>query len=262
MAAPSAKRHSRTLLVLLSCFGVGFAANTYYMQDYCNQSQFKTVLLETTGERSSVSIRAYRTRNLTAVEGCASAIKVLAVRPDQKSAVEGTKARIVVSIHDLDTVIHPKENYCIDYLDIQGLRSLVSRFCGSLEDTYPRAFESINNQLFFIWNFFTGLAARRGFNLVLTAFVERRENDANWTCGEDQGRFLCNNGHCIDARWRCDRRNNCGDYSDEDRCFDDGSFVVNGLWLGITAAALVLAIGVLMAVALWKCRQPAPILPT
>lgn len=232
------------------------------MQDYCNQSQLETVLLETTGERSSVSIRAYRTRNLTAVKACASAIKVLAVRPDQKSAVEGTKARIVVSVHDLDTVIHPKENYCIDYLDIQGLQSLVSRFCGSLEDTYPRAFESINNQLIFIWNFFTGLAARRGFNLVLTAFVERKGNDANWTCGEDQGRFLCNNGHCIDARWRCDRWNNCGDYSDEDRCFDDGSFVVNGLWLGITAAALVLAIGVLMAVALWKCRQPAPILPT
>ena len=32
------------------------------------------------------------------------------------------------------------------------------------------------------------------------------------------GEFTCNNGECIDVRRQCDRRSDCSDGSDEDRC--------------------------------------------
>ena len=30
--------------------------------------------------------------------------------------------------------------------------------------------------------------------------------------------FTCNNGKCIPAGWRCDKKDDCGDSSDEQNC--------------------------------------------
>ena len=34
----------------------------------------------------------------------------------------------------------------------------------------------------------------------------------------DANEFSCSNGKCIEASWKCDCENDCGDSSDEDTC--------------------------------------------
>ena len=35
--------------------------------------------------------------------------------------------------------------------------------------------------------------------------------------------FQCGNGHCIPNRWKCDKENDCGDWSDEKECEGKGA---------------------------------------
>ena len=52
------------------------------------------------------------------------------------------------------------------------------------------------------------------------------------------GKFQCRNGKCIDANWRCDSLDDCGDMSDEQKCpcrsnqmtCDNGE-CVNKIWI-------------------------------
>ena len=39
-----------------------------------------------------------------------------------------------------------------------------------------------------------------------------------WEIGCESDEFSCDNGNCIDLKWRCDGGNDCGDDSDEIGC--------------------------------------------
>lgn len=251
MAASWQVRRLRTVLLLLSCFGAGFAVNTYYLEDACTQFLPATIELTTSGNQSSASVRAYRSGAPMTTQKCLTILVVSTPPP----------GRIAVSIRDLDMEVDKKENFCVDYVDIQGSDSIVSRFCGSLENTVTRSFASKGNQLRLVWNSWTTKRDRRGFDIVLTAFTEPDGHaDSNFDdqfCTEE-GMFSCENGRCIDAQWRCDRRDNCGDDSDERDCWAADGLTSSALWLGMGAGALVTITVLLVMTALWKCRGPRP----
>lgn len=219
------------------------------MSDSCSPapSEVERVELEATGERSSLWVKSQRGfAGRHHLERCLSLLAVVS-RP-------GT--RIALVIEDLDMATHPKEHYCVDYLDVVQLDSLVSRFCGSLEETFPTSYASQNSSLVLKWNFYTGSSEHRGFSLLLTAFTEpeRGQNcsDAVGSMPEGVAMFRCDNGRCIDARWRCDRRDNCGDASDERHCRAENSHLT--LVLGAALGAFVV-VAILSTAICIKCQR-------
>lgn len=220
-----------------------------YMSDYCRpgeptQKKWRRIELQTTGRHSAVKLRSHR-KEFSSSQ-CKSRLRVTSPKG----------SRLTMSIEDLDTETDPKENYCYDYVDVLKLDSLVSRFCGLLEETAPTTYVSQDNDLYFKWNFFTGNTQRRGFSVVLTAFTEPA-NGVNCTSdspGQDS-LFLCDNGRCIDNRWRCDDRNNCGDASDEKGCRGTDQYKVI---LAICTCVAVVIVAATVAIAMCLKLRHSP----
>ncbi|XP_037524431.1 uncharacterized protein LOC119401603 [Rhipicephalus sanguineus] len=223
---------------------------TLYMSDTCrtNGHQPLRFKLSNTGSLSMLTVRSQRDDSAPWWDISGSCTSTLIVTSPRRS-------RITMTIEELDMYAEPKENYCIDFLDVRPLDSLVSRFCGSLEDTYPKTFASVGNKLHFKWNFYTGAANTRGFTILLTAFTEPvRGKNCTAAHSARDAQFLCANGRCIDARWRCDKRDNCGDASDEKGCRDEGSFLVI---LSICACIVVVVVSGIMVTVVWmRFRKP------
>uniref|UniRef100_A0A131YL69 CUB domain-containing protein n=1 Tax=Rhipicephalus appendiculatus TaxID=34631 RepID=A0A131YL69_RHIAP len=214
------------------------------MSDTCrnNGNQAMRFKLSSTGNLSVLTVRSQRDGSAPWWDIWGRCASTLIVRSPPKS-------RISMTIEELDMYAEPKENYCIDFLDVRHLNSLVSRFCGSLDDTYPKTFASVGNKLRFRWNFYTASASTRGFTILLTAFTEpvRGKNCTTADSARD-AQFLCANGRCIDARWRCDKHDNCGDASDEKGCRDeDCSLVI----LSICLCVIVVVVSGIMAAVIW-----------
>lgn len=64
-----------------------------------------------------------------------------------------------------------------------------------------------------IWSFMFTLV--QGKRLIVCLFSENPTELPN--CSR-YFQFQCENGHCIPNRWKCDRENDCGDWSDERDC--------------------------------------------
>ncbi|XP_070382708.1 uncharacterized protein [Dermacentor albipictus] len=224
------------------------------MSDTCRSSgqqpQLTLFQLQTTGSRSTVTLRSQRStaeRSRHVWDSCTSSLLV----------TSPPGSRITVAIEDLDMYADPKENYCVDFLDVQQLDSLVSRFCGSLDETYPTTYASVDNGLRFKWNFYTASPDSRGFTVLLTAFTEPADGRNCTTAGSaspPDAQFLCDNGRCIDARWRCDNRDNCGDASDEKGCRGEDSTLAT---LSICVCVAVVVLSGLLVTAVWmKFKRP------
>ncbi|XP_075532034.1 uncharacterized protein LOC142564767 [Dermacentor variabilis] len=237
-----------------SAVAVELDMETLYMSDTCRssgqQQQLTLFQLQTTGSRSTLTLRSQRADFApwwNVWESCAS--NLLVTSPPG--------SRITVAIEDLDMYADPKENYCVDFLDVRPLDSLVSRFCGSLDDTYPTTYASMDNRLRFKWNFYTASSENRGFTVLLTAFTKPADGRNCTTAGSaspPDAQFLCDNGRCIDARWQCDKRDNCGDASDEKGCRDEGSTLAT---LSICVCVAVVVVSGLFVTAVWmKFKRP------
>lgn len=93
--------------------------------------------------------------------------------------------------------------------------SQVKRFCGRSENrkSLPRTFISKTSQVWVKFHTLIKLNAGRGFHLTYIVSPSKSNK-----CKSDE--FRCTNGKCIADIWRCNRRDECGDHSDEINCDD------------------------------------------
>ena len=56
-----------------------------------------------------------------------------------------------------------------------------------------------------------------GCILLLVNYITDRINGILY-CTYIADDFKCSNGKCINSNWKCDKKNDCGDWSDEQDC--------------------------------------------
>ncbi|KAH6923408.1 hypothetical protein HPB50_001047 [Hyalomma asiaticum] len=252
-----------------------------YMSDTCQTTVQKkhqrTFQLSSTGSHSTLTVRSQR-------DDFAPWWKIWERCTSTLTVTSPPGSRMTMSIEELDMYAEPKENYCVDFLDLalaargqellavyesrnQGttpsevsedavrpLDSLVSRFCGSLHNTYPKTFASVGNKLRLKWNFYTASPDNKGFTVLLTTFTEPVGLNCTTAGSPPDAQFLCDNGRCIDNRWRCDERDNCGDASDEKACRDDRTLVILSI---CTCVAVVVVSGLLVTLVWMRFNKSA-----
>ncbi|KAG8178558.1 hypothetical protein JTE90_023250 [Oedothorax gibbosus] len=114
---------------------------------------------------------------------------------------------------------------CQDYIKVSSEEKIIG-LCGSKnEKDSNMQFYGKNLHL----NYFTeaegpSSAGLIGFSLSFTAIKTNADCDTRYG-------FLCQNSYCIHKRFQCDGVNNCGDFSDEQKCGTGNAVIAIAMFL-------------------------------
>ncbi|XP_040355925.1 uncharacterized protein LOC121046140 [Ixodes scapularis] len=202
----------------------------YYMNDFCSEGQKPLpVHLPLFSEQASVVLFSHR-RNSTPKSGtCRLPFQV-------ESA-----AKFTLSFRFFDTV--SDSFICHMYLELISSSETTDLLCGK-DYTGTKSMEKMSSTLTLKWTVSQRDVLKRlgGFEIVITGF----EQPDSGGCGS--GLSKCANNRCIWHGFKCDGKDNCGDFSDERLCFagmQDFSLYVIALFL---VTLLLLAVGVVFKI--------------
>ena len=104
---------------------------------------------------------------------------------------------------------------CIyNWVKIGSIDGYEQKYCGfSQENLILTTYKSPTNQVWVKFHVSAKVKGGRGFHLTYLI-----GNKKSLKCKDDE--FHCSNGKCILAKWRCNRKNECEDASDEKDCDD------------------------------------------
>ncbi|XP_054164414.1 low-density lipoprotein receptor-related protein 12-like [Oppia nitens] len=108
-----------------------------------------------------------------------------------------------------------EENCCFSWIKIFSDSDVESKYCGRSEDNnlILKPFISTSSRVSIKYHKTSLVDSSRGFHL---SYITGAPKSAK--CRSDE--YHCLNGKCIPNKWKCNRRDECGDGSDESNCDD------------------------------------------
>ncbi|CAH1796304.1 unnamed protein product [Owenia fusiformis] len=162
--------------------------------------------------------------------------------------------RVKVDITDVDLEEHG-EFACVDHLELREGNSssaIIGRICKETVHLYGVS------ETRWLWMMFTSDSSltARGFSSTVSV-VDGNITDSNAVPYQEDceymGNFQCSNYECVPQSSKCDKSNDCGDYSDEDECPSSASSANIAAIIGVAVACIVIFI-VLIIVVIFICK--------
>ncbi|XP_077493086.1 uncharacterized protein LOC144104131 [Amblyomma americanum] len=202
----------------------------YYMTDFCNAGQKPLpVHLSLHSDQAGVVLYSHRRNSTPRASICHLPFQV------------ETAAKFVLSFRFFDTV--SDSFICFMYLELVSTTETTDLLCGK-DYTGTKSMVKASSSLTLRWTVSAREVLRRlgGFEIIITGFQQPESSG----CGK--GMTRCSNDRCVWSGFKCDGKDNCGDFSDERLCFAGKQDFTLYLIALFVISLMLLAIGVVFKI--------------
>lgn len=202
----------------------------YYMNDYCNAGQKALpVHLQLHSDQAGVILYSHRRNSTPRSSICQLPFQV------------ENAAKFTLSFRFFDTV--SDSFMCFMYLELVSSTETTDLLCGK-DYTGTKSMVKASSSLTLRWTVSAREILKRlgGFEIVITGFQQPESS------GCAKGMTRCSNDRCVWSGFKCDGKDNCGDYSDERLCFAGKQDFTLYLIALFVISLMLLAIGVVFKI--------------
>ncbi|KAL1439494.1 hypothetical protein MTO96_010182 [Rhipicephalus appendiculatus] len=202
----------------------------YYMNDYCNAGQKALpVHLQLHSDQAGVILYSHRRNSTPRSSICQLPFQV------------ENAAKFTLSFRFFDTV--SDSFMCFMYLELVSSTETTDLLCGK-DYTGTKSMVKASSSLTLRWTVSAREVLKRlgGFEIVITGFQQPESS------GCAKGMTRCSNDRCVWSGFKCDGKDNCGDYSDERLCFAGKQDFTLYLIALFVISLMLLAIGVVFKI--------------
>ncbi|XP_054933823.1 uncharacterized protein [Dermacentor andersoni] len=202
----------------------------YYMNDYCNAGQKALpVHLQLHSDQAGVVLYSHRRNSTPRSSVCQLPFQV------------ENAAKFTLSFRFFDTV--SDSFICFMYLELVSSTETTDLLCGK-DYTGTKSMVKASSSLTLRWTVSAREVLKRlgGFEIVITGFQQPESS------GCAKGMSRCSNDRCVWNGFKCDGKDNCGDFSDERLCFAGKQDFTLYLIALFVITLMLLAIGVVFKI--------------
>lgn len=202
----------------------------FYMNDYCNAGQKALpVHLQLHSDQAGVVLYSHRRNSTPRSSVCQLPFQV------------ENAAKFTLSFRFFDTV--SDSFMCFMYLELVSSTETTDLLCGK-DYTGTKSMVKASSALTLRWTVSAREILKRlgGFEIVITGFQQPESS------GCAKGMSRCANDRCVWSGFKCDGKDNCGDFSDERLCFAGKQDFTLYLIALFVISLMLLAIGVVFKI--------------